>query len=1161
MALFRRSARSLRRSSHPAGSAVRRELPRHRTFESLEDRRVMAVDVLSSTFSPSLMGDNIEELSTGAAVGFGYAINHQGNVHAAVGSDGQARTANNAPARNFTSLVELEVSSVSKTITATAILHHLQSMPGGLDAALKTKLVDYLPSDWDPGANIQHITLRHLLTHASGFSETNNAVGVNFEIYGNNTFANLQDLVEAGLPAPNVATDDVYDGPRWNLGDNYNNANFTLLARVVLPKLQAPALNLTAPAFPGGQRDSLSGVFYRGYVQNEIFEPLGILGADLEGNDANPARGYSLATANVASGAAMSNLTNLGGAFGWKLSARELATFLDGIERDNGILWASTRQMRDAQRLGWFQSEDAFGEFFGHNGATSSGSGNFRSQIASMPGGVEVAYLMNSESSNLPGGSIGTMLKTAYVNAWTDLTVAGSVDNDVFNVSVVTDTGKSAIQVTLNGELQFTRWIESLDSITLNGSLGNDTFNVNSWNPSVELTINGHSGADVVNLMPGTRNIELASGITFNGGVGNDTMLVNDQNNPYSMPGLSRQYVIGNDAVSRYRGISIPNVPLITYPVTVNYAGVENLEVVTGNQADVVKVASITSGVTEVRTGAGDDTILVGDVAGNLELFDGLLVDGQAGTDSIHLFDHNKSLGSDYTAHYDLHDDHVSRYTSGGFLFVLDPPAYQVHFAGIENLEATTTEGRDSIRVHSVVSGETVVNANDGDDALFTSPDGKNMELVRDLTFHGNAGKDRIVINDQLNPYSHASLSRQYTIGSGQAARSMQGSFFPLQVDVSYSGVEDVTLATGGQNDVVNVTQTTSGEMKIQTGAGDDVVNASSAAENLDTVKDLIVDGGAGVDTLNLLDANNPYDFGSNGGVYTIKPDSVRRLDAHPIWAGFAVPVEVGFANVEHVDLEAGALGDEFHVTGENGPLSLTLDGDSGADQFRIDGPAYDTIVVRGDAPIFAPGDTLSVNESGLHAAESLPGLYMAGQGSVALGASQINYSGIETAGIQEQIYGGPGDFDLSGVVDGEDLTHGDLGWNGRFGADLSGFDFLAWQRNFGISRLPEAEPPVRERTLVLSGGADEPWFVPSLAETTLTTGGGDAEDALLEQQVAAALPATSSTAAKVDVRTGQSAEDAPEATSVASSRPAATEYDVLDSAFAAWGSTFGTVA
>jgi hypothetical protein len=42
------------------------------------------------------------------------------------------------------------------------------------------------------------------------------------------------------------------------------------------------------------------------------------------------------------------------------------------------------------------------------------------------------------------------------------------------------------------------------------------------------------------------------------------------------------------------------------------------------------------------------------------------------------------------------------------------------------------------------------------------------------------------------------------------------------------------------------------------------------------------------------------------------------------------------------------------------------------------------------------------------------------------------------------------GDFDGDGDVDGDDLTGTPLGWQSRFGSDLTGGDFLAWQRNLG---------------------------------------------------------------------------------------------------------------
>ena len=181
-------------------------------------------------------------------------------------------------------MTEMDISSVSKTVTATAILHLLQSQPGGLDAALSTPLADYLPSDWTPGANVQFVTLRHLLTHTSGFSESNNPIGVNFGSPSNATYVNLRNLVEADLGAPTVGFDSDYHGPRW--GGSYNNANFALLAQVVLPKLINPGINLTAANY--ADRDLTSGTMYKEYVQDEIFEPLGIVGADLDVDRSEP---------------------------------------------------------------------------------------------------------------------------------------------------------------------------------------------------------------------------------------------------------------------------------------------------------------------------------------------------------------------------------------------------------------------------------------------------------------------------------------------------------------------------------------------------------------------------------------------------------------------------------------------------------------------------------------------------------------------------------------------------------------------------------------------------------------------------------------------------------------------------------------------------------
>ncbi|MFO0912585.1 MAG: serine hydrolase domain-containing protein [Pirellulales bacterium] len=1006
--------------------------------EPLEVRQLMAVDLSASTFSPALMAAAIAELSAGNAVGYGYSINYHGDANARTGGDGLARTAADIPARIFNSLVEMEVSSVSKPITATGVLHFLQSMPGGLDAALKTRLIDYLPSDWNPGPNTQFITLRHLLTHTSGLSETNNAIGVNFENYGNNTYANLQNLIQTGLSAPNVAADDIFDGPRWNLGDNYSNANFTLLARVVLPKLLNPALNLTAASFPG-LRDSISGTVYANYINTEIFEPLGITGADLVGNDANPAKGYNLGV--NAPGLSMSNHSSLGGAFGWKLSARELGLFLDGIQRDNSILFNSTRVMRDAQELGWFNTSDAFGNYYSHNGATSGNSGKFRSLVAAYPGGIEAAYLMNSDDDSLPGGSIGSMLKTAYVNGWSELTVDGTLNSDNFQVQATSVNSRPVITVTLNGVVQFTRWLDGLEKITLNGGLGNDTFNILSWDSSVQLVVNGQGNDDFLTVTQGPGNLEKVNGATFNGGSGSNRLYLYDQNNPNSMPGLSHIYGVTDGAVSRYRGVNVPNVGLVPFPVTFNFSNVDNLRLVTGDLADVVNVVSKPDGLTEIWTGDGDDTLLALETTANLEKADGLSFNGQGGTDSIRLFDQNRSVGDDFLAQYDVQSDSVTRYITGGLIINPNPPQYTVNFPQVENLELTTTEGKDRIRVHAVPVGATVIRGQGSADVLTTTPNEKNMELVRDLTFEGGAGVDAIVIRDENNPYSHATLSNDYSVSASRVARSMQVRALTLPVAVDFSSVEDLTLFTGGQGDEVSVLSTTSGETTIDTGPGNDLVLASSSTQKLESVKDLTVNGGTGTDQLNLLDANNPYDLGPGGGVYTITSSLVKRFAEHLLLPNVAVPVEIGFQAMELVELQGGPQADVFNVSGTAATGALTLVGNLGGDQFHIVSPAYATIAVRGELPTLAPGDQLIVNANGTYPTALIPGLYPPGAGATTLGPAAVQYTGIETTQILPQTPSVPGDLDGDGDVDSADILEFLENWTGALEPGIGDHD------------------------------------------------------------------------------------------------------------------------
>lgn len=986
--------------------------------ELLESRQLLAIDVSVSTFDATLMGDAIKYLAAGSSVGYAYAVNDDGQSNAVSGGGGLARTSYDQPVRAFNANVEFEVATVTHPITATAVLHFLQSLPGGLDAALKTKLIDYLPSDWTPGPNIKYITLRHLLAHTSGLSETNNAITVNFENYANHTFANLKSLIQAGLPAPNVPTDTVYGGPRWNLADNFNTANFTLLARVVLPKLINPSLDLTESAYPG-QRDAVSGSLYAKYVREQIFEPLGIVGADLVGNDSNPAKGYNLGV--NAAGAPLVDYSSLGGAFGWKLSARELAIFLNGIQRNNILLLASTRALRDAQQLGWIRIADPFGDSYGHSGAVSVSAGRFRTRVDAFPGGIEASFLMNSDDVNLSTGAIGSLLRKAYVNGWTNLTVVGTPAADTIELTTLTDSGKPAIRVTLNGVVQFTRWVESLQSVTINADSGDDMILVSDWKSSVHLEVNGQGGNDSLQLLQPVGNIELVSGMVFDGGGGSDRLLIFDQSNPYSISVLGQTYAVSNTSVHRHRGALVPNSGFTAIPVVVDFLQVEALELTTGDRGDTVQLASKVSGATRIFTGPGDDLVVVGQVDADLELFDGLSIDGATGNDTVQLFDQNRTIGAAQLAWYDVDSDSVSRYVSdvSGGNAVL--PAEAVSFTGVENLSLTTTSGNDRLRVAATTSATTTIQSGNGDDLLTAVSVDKNLELVNDLIFHGGPGIDALVLNDQKNPYSRPVVSGTYLVTADQVSRSMAAGNGSAPVKVAFSGVDSLSLYTGDQADVVSVASTVSGQTLIDTGKGDDTIEASSATRNLESVNHLTVNGGAGVDELTVQDSANPYGLGSASGDYAVTPSGVSRLSEDPAHGDQAVVVEVAYLAVESIAVNTGRQADVVTVTGAGGPASLLLDGNGGNDQFRILSAAFATMRVQGDSPTLAPGDLLVVNPDGTLRTVVIPGEYGAGAGGVAFGASQIFYEGVESV----DVFWNSG---LLGDLDGDlDVDAGDM--------------------------------------------------------------------------------------------------------------------------------------
>jgi CubicO group peptidase (beta-lactamase class C family) len=155
------------------------------------------------------------------AVGYGFAIIAHGQV-ARQRANGQARTAVDG-ALAFSPEVQINIASLTKTLTAVAVIRLLDAQDVGLDAPI----APYLPADWTLGPNADTITFRELLTHTSGLRGADDLA---------TSYDDLRALIARGIA----------------LGDKtyaYQNQNFALF-RVLIPGLRG--VDLAQAADPAG---------------------------------------------------------------------------------------------------------------------------------------------------------------------------------------------------------------------------------------------------------------------------------------------------------------------------------------------------------------------------------------------------------------------------------------------------------------------------------------------------------------------------------------------------------------------------------------------------------------------------------------------------------------------------------------------------------------------------------------------------------------------------------------------------------------------------------------------------------------------------------------------------------------------------------------------
>jgi CubicO group peptidase (beta-lactamase class C family) len=329
------------------------------------------------------MAQLVEQKLDGKVVKYGYRI--RSGFAAFEGASGPKRTSTNPPASNFTVNDRFNPASVSKVVTATAILRSLEQK----NISINTSIAGFLPSSWNVPSSVQGITFKEVLAHTSGFRSSSN-----YEYNG------MKGMVEAGISL----SDKVY---------SYNNRNYAL-CRILLPGIH----NYQPVSF------GAPGVFYSAYFINyveEMLDAVGISGVNWT-PETNGTLFYPYPAGNK-------NGTNYGdwalkaGSAGVQMSVRELSEFLMRLHINGHLISTAMQQDMKTHQMGWFAiSGPKDGTAYGHggffpggphpNGGLWNGGSELHSAIIRFDSGVEAVLVVN--------GTISAQqtLVDAYNEAW-----------------------------------------------------------------------------------------------------------------------------------------------------------------------------------------------------------------------------------------------------------------------------------------------------------------------------------------------------------------------------------------------------------------------------------------------------------------------------------------------------------------------------------------------------------------------------------------------------------------------------------------------------------------------------------------------------------------------------------------------------------------------
>jgi D-alanyl-D-alanine carboxypeptidase len=329
------------------------------------------------------------------AVGWAYVINQNG-LFARGKAYGSARNKADGDL-GFTLNKKINMASVSKYLTAIAVMQLMDER--NLD--ITAKVADWLPPSWTPGLGVANLTFGDLLSHASGLASVNS----NFS--STLCYSCLRSVIANGVVNPKTR--------------NYLNANFALF-RVLIPSLWKglPGAPAISPVLDSASTEQL----YIQYMQDKVFEPIGITGADCEPEArATSTLYYATTDGDATNGAFYNSWTSLAGGGGYFLSAMQMARVLAYYRHTEVLLSNEQRKIMEDNRFGFNlgdNTREIHGTYYSKNGSIINNGQGVVTEIAVLPNGIEVVTLFNSQGMVFAGGVTATSsaIYDAYNKSW-----------------------------------------------------------------------------------------------------------------------------------------------------------------------------------------------------------------------------------------------------------------------------------------------------------------------------------------------------------------------------------------------------------------------------------------------------------------------------------------------------------------------------------------------------------------------------------------------------------------------------------------------------------------------------------------------------------------------------------------------------------------------